>query len=238
MTGNEFLKLRREKCGYSIRKFADDIDISSRTVSYYESGEKKINAISINKCICMFGRLDISVCDFFDLYYPYKQSIDEKKMRWIEQNPCIYNFGLLKKRLYLRIAQIKKRKRLRETELEEISALYDAFFKNPSCSYSDKDDISTEDYEKNIRPIYYKIKVGMNGLPSDGIGRAIIDALYKTDFSLSDVAAMCEITKQHLNLCISGNFNFGAMHVYTALKLCYLLELDFEEIFVKKSIKY
>lgn len=237
MTGNEFLKLRREECGYSIRKFADDIDVSPRTISYYESGEKRISAMSLNKCIYMFGRLGISICEFFDLYYPYKQSIDAEKERWTEQNPRIYNYGLLKKRLYLRMAQIKRRGRLREKELEEISALYDSFFKNPSCPYSDGDDISPADYEKYIRPIYYKIKAGMNGLPSGGTGRIITDALYKTDFSISDAAAICEITKQHLNMCINGNFDFGAMHVYTALKICYLLELDFEDIFVKKSIK-
>lgn len=234
MTGNEFLKMKREECGYSVRKFAVDIGVSPRTISYHESGEKRIGSISLNKCICMFRRLDIPVCEFFDLYYPYKHSIDEKKKQWAEQNLRTYNFGLLKKRLYLRLAQIKKRKRLGEKELEEILVLFEAFFKDPQCPYSDGDDISPFDYEKYVRPIYYKIKIGMNGLPSDEIGRTIIDALYKTDFSISDVAAICDITKQHLNLCINGNFDFGAMHVYTALKLCYLLELDFEEIFVKK----
>lgn len=235
MTGNEFLKSKREVCGFSIRQFAVNIGVSPRTITYYEAGEKSIGAISLNKCIYMFNSLGISVYDFFNTFYPYKPVINVEKERWEKENPNVYNFGLLKKRLYLRLAQIRKRERLGETELEEITEMYELFFKN--SSYLTDDDISIGDYEKYVKPIYYKIKVKMNGLPTNEMGYAIIDALCRTDYALSDVAQMCDISKQHLNQCINGNFDFGAMHVYTALKLSYLLDLDFEKIFVKKSIK-
>ncbi|MDD3414198.1 MAG: helix-turn-helix transcriptional regulator [Lachnospiraceae bacterium] len=237
MTGNEFLKSKREDYGYSIRQFASDIGVSPRTITYYESGEKSIGAMSINKCIYMFHTLGMSIYDFFNTFYPYKEVIDEEKERWRKDNPSVYNFGLLKKRLYLRLAQIRKRERLGEADLEELMEMYESFFKNDAISYLESNDISVMDYEKFVKPIYYKIKVKMNGLPVDEIGYSIVDALCRTDYELSDVAMMCDISKQHLNQCINGNFDFGAMHVYTALKLSYLLELDFEKIFVKKSIK-
>ena len=41
----------------------------------------------------------------------------------------------------------------------------------------------------------------------------------------------CGIASQNLNYYINGKYDYGSLHVDTALKLCYLLKLDFKILF-------
>lgn len=236
MNGNEYFRAKIEESGYSIRQFAKMVEVSPRTVSYYESGEKPLGSVPVNKSVAMANLLNYSLVGFFDEYYPYKGGIDAAVKEWSEKNPIDYNYASVKKRIYLRLAQIKTRNRLEPGLLEELFGLYKGFFTGPGAK---REVISAIDYEKYIQPIYYKIRVGMHGLPDDHIGGAIADALYRSPYSSADVAKFCNITGEHLNCCMKGKYDFRLIHIDTALKLCYLLGLGFEDTFVmeKKQLK-
>lgn len=67
-----------------------------------------------------------------------------------------------------------------------------------------------------------------------------MNAFYKSNYKIKDVSKMCGIAPQNLNYYINGKYDYGSLHVDTALKLCYLLKLDFKNYLqvVKKTIKY
>lgn len=238
MDGKDYFKKLRTDKGYSIRQFANIADISPRLVTYYESGGKQIGSMSVEKSILVFECLNCSIVDFFDQYYSFKPDMDNKISEWKEKNKREYKFSVLKKRIYLRLAKIKERDILDQDVLNELFFMYEDYF-NGILSEKCADGYLTEElYEKYVQKIFYRLKLAMNPLPGNDIGDTILDAIYKTDYSLSDVAKFCDITRQHLNRCITGNCSFALMHIDTALKLCYLLNLDFKRTFYfKKSYK-
>ena len=70
-------------------------------------------------------------------------------------------------------------------------------------------------------------------VPSDKktpLAYMIEDALYKTEFSLSDLSDLCSITKHHLNCCVNGMYNINNLKIISILKLCYILDLDFNDV--------
>lgn len=232
MEGKDFLKKRREEKGFTVRQFAKEADVSPRLISYYEAGEKALDSIPLNKCIRMFRLLDYSVEDFYSRFFPYMQEIDEAVERWKKNNPLQYDYTVQKKRIYQRIAKIKERGSVDADILEQIHTMYDMFFGDRCGSGSM---ISEEDYRRYIIPIHYQIKVAMKGLPAAPTCRRVTEALYQTDYSKTDIEAICGISRQHLNSCITGTSDFGTMRIITVLKLCYLLGLNFEDTFIEKK---
>ena len=231
MTGYEFFKERRMEKGYSVRQFGQMADITPRMVSYYEAGEKPIECIPLHKALRMFQLLDIVIEDFFDHYYPYKAEMDREIEKWQSLNPIEYNFQKTKKKIYARLAQIKSRGSIEENKLGSIYDMYENFFCNSYRKCLTENIISKEDYDSYVQPIYYQIKLAMNDLPEDDISRKILEAFYKTNYKMIDVSQMCGITTQNLNKYLNGKYDYGSLHTDTALKLCYLLKLDFNNLF-------
>jgi len=56
-------------------------------------------------------------------------------------------------------------------------------------------------------------------------------AFYQSGYKIKDVSKICGIASQNLNYYINGKYDYGSLHVDTALKLCYLLKLDFKILF-------
>lgn len=231
MTGNEFIKNCRLQKGYSVRQFGKMADITPRMVSYYESGEKLLEHLPVYKCITMFRLLDIPVEEFFQKYYSIDTEVSKLVEKWRNEHPIDLDFNKLKKRIYARIAQIKSRGKVTADNLENIYDLYNDFFIQNPKNYIARQVITLADYEKYIIPIFYHIKSSMNIMPDEKIARTVLDALYKSDYTISDICVLCGITVQHLNDYLYGKRDFSAIHVDTALKVCYVLGLDFEDLF-------
>lgn len=229
MTGYEYIKQKRIEKGYTIRQFGKVVNIIPRMISYYEAGEKPIEHISLNKMNKMFDVLEIDIEDFFDCYYPYKHDMDLQIVKWRCDNPVECDFQIVKKKIYARLAQIKSRGTIEESKLKQIYDMYDDFFCNEQRKFFP---ISTEEYNKFVNPILYQIKLNMSGgLPENDISRSIMIAFYQSGYKIKDVSKICGITSQNLNYYINGKYDYGSLHVDTALKLCYLLKLDFKILF-------
>lgn len=232
MTGYEYFKQKRIEKGYSVRQFGKVVDITPRMVSYYEAGEKPIEHIPLHKINKIFDLLEIDIVEFFDCYYPYKETVDHAVENWKLENPVEYDFQKTKKKIYARLAQIKGRGVVEESKLNRIYDMYENFFCHESRKYLICNTISEEDYNKFVNPILYQIKLDMSGgLPENNISRNIMDAFYKSNYRMKDISKICGIAPQNLNYYINGKFDYGSLHTDTALKLCYLLKLDFKKLF-------
>ena len=233
MTGYEYFKQKRIERGYSIRQFGKAVDVTPRMVSYYETGEKPIERIPLYKMNKMAEHLEIDVEKFFDLYYPYKSNMDLAIEKWKQDNPTEYDFQKVKKKIYARLAQIKGRGAIDPDKLNLIYAMYENFFCNEYRKHIIGDTISEVDYETFVSPILYQIKLNMSGeLPAYEVSRNIVIAFYKSGYEKKDVSKLCGIASQNLNYYINGKYEYGSLHTDTALKLCYLLKLDFKTLFV------
>jgi transcriptional regulator with XRE-family HTH domain len=237
MKGYELIKEKRIEKGWSVIQLAQLADISRTALNYYESGEDKIESIPVYKCIVIFGLLDLSITDFFEEYYKYKEEMDTRISEWKNNNPIDYNYLNVKRKLKSRISQIKRRGCVKDDDLEEILEVYYRFLEINNSKYKASDELSIDDYKEFVMPINYKITSLMDYIPDSITGRIIIDALHKTWYKLTDVASLCGITRQHLNNYVNGKFDFKQMRTDTALRICYLLDVDFDYAFcVEKTI--
>lgn len=150
-------------------------------------------------------------------------------VKWRCDNPLECDFQIVKKKIYARLAQIKSRGTIEESKLKQIYDMYDDFFCNEQRKFFP---ISTEEYNKFVNPILYQIKLNMSGgLPENDISRSIMIAFYQSGYKIKDVSKICGIASQNLNYYINGKYDYGSLHVDTALKLCYLLKLNFKILF-------
>ena len=232
MTGNEYLKNRREEKGYSQKAFVELCDISQRYISSLETGERSLCGVPVAKIIRLFEVLDISCTDFYEKYYqPYFVCLDSRIAEWHKNNPRIYDRNFLKKRYYQRIAQIKGRNTL---DITAMDGLFNAY---KDCFLNELDDVkilSNEQYEKYILPLNCKIRSALSSMPQGPASKLIVSAIFQTEYSFADVAGICEVTVSHLRGCLDGTYDIMSVNIILALKLCRLLSLDFENTFVAK----
>jgi transcriptional regulator with XRE-family HTH domain len=237
MTGYEVLKSKRVEHGWSVRNFAKMAGISFTSVTAYESGEMRIGLTPVYRAKTIFGLLELPITEFFGEYYPYKDYMDAEISAWNNAHPVDYNYMNVKKRLTERISQIKRRGNIETNELEIICKEFSSYF----GVRRDSDYIlSKEEYDLNVMPILCHIRTHIDRVPGNPIGRVFVDAIHRTNYSFTDVSSLCGVTKQHLYLCINGKADFNTMRTETALKICYMLNVDFDSVFdiVEKSTKF
>lgn len=233
MDGKEAFKNYRIGTGNTIRKFASLTKLSPRIITCYENGEKGINNIPVFKAIEIFDIFNADIEEYFETYYPYKENIDEKIRKWHEKNPHILDYETLKHRMYLRLAKIKKRKTIPDDLLELVFEIYHKNFEILKLKTDKDGKISEQDYMQYVYPINNMIKSGQNHLITESvISQKIYNALQDSEYSIPDVAEICDISRQHLGRCVNGTFDFNKMRIDTALKLCYALNMDFREVFL------
>ena len=236
MNGQEALKYYRKLKGYSILQLAMMLELSARSITYYESGESPITSMPVSKAVEMFKLLDVNIEDFFDKYYPYKKDIDGKIQIWREKHPRILEVKVLKKRIYLRLAKIKERNNIPTTQLERLYSLFNKTFDELAMEMDEEGYIVDNVYESMVIPLMYNIKVEMQKMPKDFTCKKILEAIIKTEYSVKDIAGFCNITHQHLAWCVKGKNDIRKMHIGIVLELCYVLKLDFMEVFTDVSV--
>lgn len=233
MNGSEALKQFRENKGYSIRGLANEAGINFRNLTYYESGQRDISVMPINTALTLFNIYDEDIEIFIDTYYPFKSGLNAKVAVWRQNNPRITDYIVLKKRLYSQLAKLKERNRFDETELEKITKCYKNIFRILEMSVDEFGNISDELYEKYILPFSGMIEEKKAApFPDDHIAEKIVKAICYSGYKRNDISNLIGIDSHHLRGCIKGTFDFKKMQSGNALKLCYLLGLDFKDTFV------
>ena len=231
MTGYEAFKKYREESGLSVREFASKIGIAPRSVSYYENGHLLCTQIPIYKAIAIFELFGVSIEEFYDSYYPYKKELDAMVQNWKNENPRELNYEIIKARLYSRLAKIKQRKSILPEELEHIYELYDNVF-NQQVIYIDQNGCMTDtSYEEYVLPIFYEIKKAMTEVPENHANQILLDSFFRKEYLYKDLVSFCDISKVRLLLLLNGEADFNKLHIITALKLCYVLDLKFDDVF-------
>jgi len=230
MTGNEYLKQKREEKIFTIRGFAKESQIAPRMVSYYESGEKQLSSMSIEKAVRFFSLLDIDIEDFFCTYYPYKDSLDDAINAWSKENPREYDVSSLKKRYYYRLMKIKERNSLTLTDYERLYTAYKSLFDD---KLGERAEINDNEYDELIQTLNYQIRLMLNPLPENIIARNLLNALYHTEYLISDLSKFSGVSYDHLRGCLDGSYNIEHMRVGLALSLCHILNVSFKDVFIQ-----
>ena len=227
MTGNEFLRALREDKHMTVRGFATLCGFSPRTVSYYENGQNQISSIPSVKAIKMFGILGADIEQFFDDYYPYKDELDKSVLSWRGKHPKTLKRAIVKKRYYQRLAKIKERGNLAPDVFDGFMGDFRDIFDVVLA-----DDVMTEDdYDRYILEFNYRLRKALNPLPDKSISHCIMDGLYHTEYSISDISKFCGVNGYHIRGCIEGTYDIETLRVGVALKICYVLHLSFNEVF-------
>lgn len=230
MTGYEYLKQRREEKNFTIRGFAKESQIAPRMVSYYESGEKQLSSIPIEKAVRLFSLLDIDIEDFFCTYYPYKNSLNDAINAWNKENPREYDISSLKRRYYYRLMKIKERNSLTLTDYERLYAVYKNLFDD---KLGKRAKLNDKEYDELIQALNYKIRLMLNPLPENIIAKNILNALYHTEYLISDLSKFSGVSYDHLRGCLDGSYNIEHMRVGLALSLCHILNVSFKDVFIQ-----
>jgi hypothetical protein len=157
--------------------------------------------------------------------------MDEKIKQWKVQNPKVLDYDILKHRMYQRLAKNKERGKIPAAHLDDIYALYQDTFERLESRMDDVRKISEEDYRAYILPLNGQIKKELQQEPDNIISKRIWSRIMQSEYSIPDVAALCGISGWHLKGCITETYDFTNMHIDTALKLCYVLSIDFDREF-------
>ena len=230
--GYEKFKQLREETGYSVRNFATKVQISSRSLTNYENGKMQLTALPVEKCIRIFEFIKQDIPEFYYEYYPLKKEADKKLAEWKYINSKIKDFPELKIRIFNRLSKIRERKTMDEQILNDIFSDFNRIFAFLETTLEEDGSISSENYEKYVQPLLYRIRWGNEKPNRQGFGNCINDSLYMTDYSYKDLADFIGSTPAHLMNIIYGKYDFHKMHIGVALKLCYVLNILFDELFL------
>ena len=231
MRGYETFKKRRQELGYSQRTFAERTDLPVQEIQVCERGRQPLTGVPTDKAIKMFSVLEISIPEFYDEYFPYKAEIIKKIEEWKISNPRIYGYDILKTRLYNRIHKIKKRLNLDETQFTELSESYQGIFESLLSSVGEDGQISNQAYIEYIIPFLHKLKWLQEDDISDPISYQILDALFYTEYSYTDLSNFCGVSIRHLRRCKNQDADFRKLNIEASLKICYVLNKRLEDVF-------
>lgn len=233
MTGHEFFRNARESRGYSAKTFAVLMEISPSNMYEYERGNRSFAVIPVYKAIRMFDEVGISLEEFFDVYYPYKDEIDKKMQLWKHDNPREYQYQILKQRLMTRFSKMKARKNLPQEKFDDLYYLFTEIFEVAKYHLDGAGNISETFYDDKIMTLLYEIKKATQKASGNVVSDIIQDEIDKTEYVSSDIAKFIGMDVRYFYNTIRGRFDFQKFHVLTALKLCYVLNLDIHDVFCK-----
>ena len=239
MDGSQAFKSYREKSGYSIRKYASAAGISVRSLEYYENGSRSLLSMPTEKAILLFSLLSVSIPNFFGEYYNIElSSVNDAVLAWKAKDLRVYSFSLIKKRMKARLYKMRARGRLADTDLRDIFDMYVSSFDVLEETYSENDNLSDEDYDKYIAPIFIKLKKLLYNEPGteqlDVLYNALISCKYLThsaDLIDKDFCDLVGVSRQYLTSILNGGNDINKLRIETSLRLCQVLPIDFEQLF-------
>lgn len=238
MEGYEALKKARENMGYSMREFASVADISLSSLVYYENGKKSLLSMPVKKARHIFKLLQLSIDDFFGLYYQMELDISSNLQHWKETNKREYLYDKLQLRYYNRIFKLKERERFTDEFYNHLFDLYQhSFFELKKVT--DKEGyISDESYDLYIIPLNYQIKSYLEKIlpETDKIKSKtsvqINECIFCSDYTYKDVANFAGIEQHRFSKCMNTVTGFEDMKIGTVLKICKVFNKRFDELFI------
>ena len=235
MEGYEAFKKLRMKSGLSVRGFSAAADISPRSLSYYENGEKSLLYVPVEKAIRIFSLFNVKISAFYQEYYPYIVICTEVAVsKWKTANKREVSREIISRRLKNRIYKIKERKQETYFSFSEILEIYEKQMSLLSDELGDRDEVSEEEYDQYVMPVIYTIRKTGSTISSDPVTSSMMEAYYHTEYRFSDLAFLSGITQQSLKGRINRN-ELNKLHIETMLKLCLILGINFEELFGVKT---
>lgn len=232
MTGYEEFKQLRKNTGCTVRNFADQVGISSRSLTNYENGSLQLTAVSVEKCVRIFHLLGKDIPEFYFRNYSLREEVDEQLAKWQLMNPQVVNFMDMRVKLCNRLNKIRERHTIDEPILSRIIIDYNLTFEELESRVGEDGCIIPEDYDLYVNPILYQIRWGNDEPKREGFGNYVNDKLFMTEYTYKDVANFIGITSEHLKNSIYGRYDYRKMHIGIALKLCYILNIPFQELFI------
>lgn len=231
MDGKDKLKELRVNSGYTIRAFALLMDMSPAVVFGYESGQKSITSIPVYRAVEMFDLFHVSLYDFLHEHYDLEAPLCGEIVKDTPNDAkvLLYEINKLEKRIHKNF----ERKKIEPDMAAELFSMLSLARENPN------DDPPVDVYEKYVCPVSYLIKKTLKPInPSlPEANQLIIDGLYRKDLSYDLLAQMCGVNYDHVRKSIQKMEGVWHMHVGLVYRICYLLGLQFEEIFSIQNCK-
>ncbi|MDY4838392.1 MAG: helix-turn-helix domain-containing protein [Lachnospiraceae bacterium] len=245
MEAYEVFKQARVAHGYSRADFSALTGVQVRSLQYYENGERSLSVLPVYKINALFEPLELDVEKFCEEFFGYKEEVDTKIELWRKNHPRVYNYSVLKNRTYQRLFHFKMR--TRETISNDQNDLffyhYTKCFDRLAILKGDSDVITDSDYEREYLSFIYEIKKILYGdmytvFPLNELTEQLFRSEYTSasfSFLSKDIADIIDYSVQNLRKVFSGDLELNHLSVVTALKLCYVLQLDFFHIFGGKN---
>lgn len=230
MTSYEAFKELRENTGISIREFARLTGIAPRTITQYSNGSINLSKIPAIKAYKIFTIFNYPITKFYEEHFMYKEEVEKEIALWRDANKREYDYAILKRRVYSRIVKLKEREKITIIQYEELKEQHKRTFEYLETKqvHGLLNDVLYDEY---ILPLLFNIRIMSENKSRTCVAQKIVEALYKTDYKIKDISKFCGIADVKCVEYFNGAYNFENMYIITALKLCYVLNLDFEQTF-------
>jgi transcriptional regulator with XRE-family HTH domain len=241
MEGYQAFKQARIEHGFSIESFSVATGIKPRSLTYYESGERSLGGVMVYKCLALFAPLELRPEEFFCEYLNYRTECDEQMLLWKAAHPRVLNYSILRHLSYDRIVHMKYRDTITAHQYEKLIYHYRATFDYLSDKLAGRDSLTNEEYESEYLEFLYNVKKVLYMKPAMEHHPLvqIVEHYFKSEFTAhtfsflaNDFAGLIGYSGLHkLRKILDGELGLDNLSMIAALKLCYVLKLNFSEIF-------
>ena len=232
MEACEYFKQKREQTGMTIREFCKKVNISVGSCVEYQNGTKSLLSLPLDKTIRFFSVINIHIERFYDDYFPeLKEEITKRMIVWEEKRAPELDLVKLQHRYRARIAKMKERKVLTDAEIEQFLQEYKTLFKELKAEMDSCGNISEILYKERILPFSCRLKKQIeNGEIKNPVSRRINDAMLAKEITYVELAHIVDITPVSLTYAKTSQTGYSSMKIGTVLKICYALDISFDEI--------
>ena len=232
MEACEYFKQKREQTGMTIREFCKKVNISVGSCVEYQNGTKSLLSLPLDKTIRIFSVINIHIERFYDDYFPeLKEEITKRMIVWEEKRATELDLVKLQHRYRARIAKMKERKVLPDVEIEQFLQEYKTLFKELKAEMDSCGNISEILYKERILPFSCRLRKQIeNGEIKNPVSRRIHDAMLAKEITYVELAHIVDITPVSLTYAKTSQTGYSSMKIGTVLKICYALDISFDEI--------
>lgn len=232
MEAYEYFKQKREQTGMTVREFCKKVNISVGSCVEYQNGTKSLLSLPLDKTIRIFSVINIHIEKFYDDYFPeLKEEITKRMIVWEEKRKPELDLMKLQHRYRARIAKMKERKVLPDVEIEQFLQEYKTLFKGLKAEMDSSGNISKTLYKERILPFSCRLKKQIeNGEIKNSVSRRINDAMLAKEITYVELAHIVDITPVSLTYAKTSQTGYSSMKIGTVLKICYALDISFDEI--------
>ena len=239
----EILKKARIDKKYSIETLSDITGIKPRSLTYYEAGQRALDSLMVYKALLLFESVDINPEEMFDECLSYKQECRNKIEEWRNEHPRNYNYSFLRHQAYQNIAHLKYRKTITDEQYNMLMCYYRETFDYIYVLLGGRNgekELSDKIYEEDYLPFMYKSKLCLYKTKEEAEPlNTVLEVYLCCEYSaatfsfltkdFSDLMGYSNIKK--LRKILSGELGLENLSIIAALRLCYILNFDFAEIF-------